>query len=87
MSEPLKPHEVVAHATLTLADPDAEMRLELRKLIAEIVKEEVALYFGMNVNNTQTASNIINNQSYTIKQMAKAAIKEHFNNPQPIVGY
>ena len=41
MNDPLKPHEVVAHATLVVADPEAEMRKELMDMIAGIVKWQV----------------------------------------------
>jgi hypothetical protein len=88
MSDPLKPHEVIAHAALVVADPEAEMRNALRKMISDIVQEEIAAYWHpANVNASLTASNIIRDQKYTIGQIALSAVKNHFNNPTQISNY
>lgn len=85
MSEPLKPHEAVAHAALALADPEAEMRKELRKMIEEIVEAfltrellDVTRHFG---------TVIVNDQRHAIASIAKSAIKQHFNTPAYIADY
>lgn len=41
MNAPLKPHEVVAHAVLVVADPEAAMRKDLVDMIEGIVHRQV----------------------------------------------
>lgn len=91
MSDPLKPHEVMAHAALTVADPDAEMRKELdamiRAIVFEVVRYELQYFFERGSNalsngvyvNTMPFLNNSTNMTF-IRQEALRAIKQHFQN-------
>ena len=81
----MKPHEVVAHAALVVADPEAEMRRELEAAIAAIVEREVTRL--LQDPSKPYAMNIVNSQQYNISQIALRAIKKHFNNPVFIPDY
>lgn len=78
----MNPTNTLLVTALEIADPDAQIRKEVIELIREIVKQELALF--TNTSSITLGALIVNEQTYTIKQIALAALKEHFNNPQHI---
>lgn len=78
----MKQTDALVLTALEIADPDAQIRKEVIEMIRQVVVQEIASYLHGHANVMANAWAF--EAKHSIRQIALAAIKDHFNNPQYI---
>jgi len=79
------PAETAVLAAMVAGDEDAALRLEIHDMIRKIVAEEVTRAIAERMPSI--GGTVIRDQQWIIRNLALAAIKQHFVNPGQINDY